>query len=64
MLFNEQEMLMLCSEMGIDLVDNNECTELPAVDSSLFDFSTLSNCGLSDLKDCEFAIDEMVLLAS
>ncbi len=64
MLFNEQEMLSLCSEMGIDLVDNNECTELPIVDSSLFDFSTLNNCELSDLKDCEFAIDEMVLLAS
>lgn len=64
MLFNEQEMMALCNEMGIDLIDNDGCTNFPIVDSSLFNLVTISNDKLTELNECEFVMDEMILLAS
>lgn len=43
MLFNEQEMISLCSEMGIELIDNDENTNFPVVDSSLFNIAIFND---------------------
>lgn len=64
MLFNEQEMISLCNEMGIELIDNDKCTSFPIVDSSLFNLVTISDDKFTELNECEFVMDEMILLAS
>lgn len=64
MLFNEQEMVELCNEMGIELIDNDGCTNFPTVDSSLFNLVTISNDKLTEFDECEFMMDEMILIAS
>ena len=43
MLFNEQEMIALCNEMGINLIDNDENTNFPVVDSSLFNIAIFND---------------------
>ena len=43
MLFNEQEMIALCNEMAIDLIDDDENTNFPVVDSSLFNIAIFNN---------------------
>lgn len=64
MLFNEQEMMALCNEMGIDLIDNDGCGNLSTVDSSLFNLTTIIDDKYTELNKCEFVMDEMALLAS
>ena len=48
MLFNEQEMIALCNEMGIELIDNDGNTNFPTVDSSLFSIE-ISNDRFTEL---------------
>ena len=48
MLFNEQEMIALCNEMGIELIDNDGNTNFPIVDSSLFSIE-ISNDRFTEL---------------
>ena len=43
MLCNEQEMIALCNEMGIELIDNDENTNFPVVDSSLFNIEIFND---------------------
>lgn len=43
MLFNEQEMIALCNEMGIELIDNDGNTNFPVVDSSLFNIAIFND---------------------
>lgn len=43
MLFNEQQMIALCNEMGIDLIDNDGCTIFPTVESSLFNLTLVGD---------------------
>ena len=43
MLFNEQEMIALCNEMGINLIDNDENTNFSVVDSSLFNIAIFND---------------------
>lgn len=64
MLFDEQEMIDLCNEMGIDLIDNDGRTNLPIIDSNLFNLVKTDNDKVAKLNICEFMIDEMILLAS
>lgn len=64
MLFNEQEMIALCNEMGIDLIDNDESVRLSSVDSSLFNVVKVVNDQRTKTNECEFIMDETILLAS
>ena len=41
MLFNEQEMIELCNEMGIELIDNDGNTNFPVEGSSLFNIEII-----------------------
>ena len=43
MLFNEQEMMTLCNEMGIDLINNDKCTIFPTVESGLFNLTLVGD---------------------
>lgn len=43
MLFNEQEMIALCNEMGIELIDNDGNTNFPVVDSGLFNIEIFND---------------------
>lgn len=43
MLFNEQEMIALCNEMGIELIDNDENANFPVVDSGLFNIEIFND---------------------
>lgn len=66
MLFDEQEMISLCNEMGIELIDNDGCTSFPIVDSSLFNLTTIVDDNYTDteLNKFEFAMDDIALLAA
>lgn len=64
MLFNEQEMIALCNEMGIDLIDNDGSANFSPVDSSLFDLTKVTEEQHVKTNKCEFVMDETILLAS